>query len=59
MTEPCALVLRRDETMEEMAREVVVALVEVEFRAVKFCAVKFWRVVEPDTRRLESVVMPV
>ena len=53
MTEPCALVLRRDETMEEMAREVVVAFVPV-----AFAKVKFWRVVEPDTRRLESVAIP-
>ena len=39
--------------MEEMARDVVVALVVVAFNPVKF-----WRVEEPVTRRFESEVRP-
>ena len=42
--EPLASVLRRAEGMEEMAKEVVVAL-----EPVAFTKVKFWRVVEPET----------
>jgi hypothetical protein len=36
MTEPFAFVFKSDEAIEEIARAVVVAFVEVELRAVKF-----------------------
>jgi hypothetical protein len=47
MIEPEAFVLRSDEAIEEMARAEVVA-----FEVVALRAVKFWRVVEPFTRRV-------
>ena len=53
-TEPIPLVARRDEIMPVMARAEVVAWLVVALRAVKF-----WRVVEPERRRLESVVKPL
>ena len=53
MTDPLALVLRSEELIEEMAREVVVALVPVAFTKVKFCKVE-----EPVRRRLAKVVSP-
>jgi len=52
MSEPWALVLRREEVMEETAKLVVVAEV-----VVLFCAVKFWRVVEPTTNRSPEELM--
>ena len=52
MSEPWALVLRREEVMEETAKLVVVAEV-----VVLFCAVKFWIVVEPTTRRSPEELM--
>ena len=54
MREPAALVLRREEVMPEMAREVVVAEVPVALVKVKFC-----KVVEPTTRRSPEVLMVV
>ncbi len=53
-TEPLELVLRRVEVRDEMAREVVVAFVVVEFKPVKF-----WRVVEPVSKRFARVESPV
>jgi hypothetical protein len=50
---PCALVFRSEEVIEEMARAVVVAFVEVELSAVKF-----WSVVDPVWRRLATVTRP-
>src|SRR3989338_645099 len=54
MREPAALVLRREEVMPEIAREVVVAEVPVAFTKVKFC-----KVVEPTTRRSPDELMVV
>ena len=48
-TEPLESVLRSFDVIPEMAKLVVVALV-----VVLFCAVKFWRVVEPTTNRLPA-----
>jgi hypothetical protein len=54
MTAPPTVVFKIEpEVMVEIARLVVVACDDVEF-----CAVKFWRVVEPRTRRLPVVVAP-
>ena len=50
MSEPPEEVLMSEETIEETAKLVVVAWVEVEL-----IAVKFWRVVEPFTRRLPKI----
>lgn len=47
------MVFRILETMDEMASDVVVALVEVELSAVKFCSV-----LDPVTNAFESVVRP-
>ena len=54
MTEPLLFVLCREEVMEEMAREVVVACV-----VVALIPVKFWRVVEPTTNRSPEVLIVV
>ena len=53
MRVPFALVLRSEEVMLEIAKLDVVA-----FEVVALSAVKFWRVDEPFTRRLASVVNP-
>jgi len=54
MREPVALVFKREEAMEEIASEVVVAEVPVALTKVKFCKVE-----EPMTRRSPDELMVV
>ena len=44
--------------LPDTARTLVLKVVEVEFVVVEFAPTKFWRVVEPFTRRVESVAAP-